>query len=134
MTKDPVRAYLAGRGCSAELTKGGLHGLASRWEHVVDEVEEGYALGLDDYLNDMDLRDILEGALGVASGADLGTMRARVDRADERLRALTRESKPLWGEDIAREHGHDPVHTWWYFRRPKRPGRVLSRDLSSNGL
>ncbi len=134
MSTNPVRAYLAERGCSEAIVRGGLRGLASRWEHVVEEVSEGYSLGLDDYRNDLDVRDILAGALAVAPGAERAPLRERLERADERFRALTEETGSLWGETVARERGLDPVHTWWYFRRPTKPGRTLARELSARKL
>jgi len=64
--KDPVSEFLKERGCPAHVIRGGLMGLIDSWETTVESVERGYSLGLDDYLNDMDGRQLIEVALGSA--------------------------------------------------------------------
>jgi hypothetical protein len=64
---DSVREFLSDRGCPDEVVTAGLDGLVSEWERAVVQVESGYPLGLDDYLNDLDGRQLLEDALEVAS-------------------------------------------------------------------
>jgi hypothetical protein len=126
---DVVRDYLEKRGCAQHLCKGGLEGLVARWEAFVDEVAAGYALGLDDYLNDLDLRDILEGALGAAGGSGAKAARRRTAATDERFRGATAECAPLWnggGEGAAPK-------AWWYGRRPLHPGDELAEDLRREG-
>ena len=51
---DPVRDYLQKKGCADHVINGGLAGLVETWEGIVESVAEGYSLGLDDYLNDLD--------------------------------------------------------------------------------
>ena len=63
--KDPVGEFLRNRGCPEHVVRGGLRGLVESWEEVVRSVEEGYSLGLDDYLNDMDGRQLIEEVLHV---------------------------------------------------------------------
>ena len=69
---DVVRRLLIDRACPEDVVEGGLPGLVDRYEAIVRSVEEGYAFGLDDYLNDMDLRDL------VAAGEVEITQRGRV--------------------------------------------------------
>jgi|WetSurMetagenome_2_1015567.scaffolds.fasta_scaffold107049_3 hypothetical protein len=127
---DAVRDYLEKRGCAPHLCDGGLEGLVARWEEFVEEVVGGYSLGLDDYLNDLDLRDILEGALGAAGPSEAKAARRRTRAADERFRGTTAECAPLWGETRERA---DAV-PWWYRRRPLNPGEELREDLHRAGL
>ena len=132
---DPVTEYLAERGVASRLVEGGLSGLADRWEAIADALEDGYDLTLDDWLNDMDLRDILAGALAVAPDAARTAVSAQVAEADRRFLAGTLPSgAPLWGEEIAAEEGHDPATQPWFFRRPKRPGPELAAELDDAGL
>ncbi len=131
---DALRAYLDERGLEGDLLENGLAGLVERWEAIVSEVERGYELTIDDYLNDVDLRDILAGAWELASDDEAQPLRARRDLADNRYRSVTQECPPLWGEAVTEEMGFTPEKEWWYFRRPRRPGQMLADDLAMDGL
>ncbi len=74
---DPVGEFLRKRGCPEHIVRGGLQGLLEGWEEVVRSVGEGYSLGLDDYLNDMDGRQLLEEALAVAPAQEKRSILAR---------------------------------------------------------
>jgi hypothetical protein len=119
--KDPVREFLEGKGCPPEVVKKGIAGLVAGWERVAAEVGKGYSLTLDDYLNDLDGRQILDEALAVAGqGAD-GKIRERVRRADRKMRSLVEPAgKCLWGAEVADSEGWNPEKNWWYFTRPKK--------------
>lgn len=122
---DAVRDYLEKRGCAAHLREGGLAGLVDRWEAIVEQVRSGYPLGLEDYLNDLDLRDILQGAMSVAGGAGAHRLRQRTAAADSRFMEATVECPPLPG--AAQRHAGDSA--WWARRRPRHPGEDLAADL-----
>jgi len=136
MTQQPdrVRQYLRRRGCAASVVKGGLEGLLSHWESLVDAVGEGYDLTFPDYLNDMDLRDLLAGALEVASLDERKAAEKRLEKLDQTFRDLTIECGPIHGEDVAKENGHDPADQWWFFRRPKSPAPDFEEELREAGL
>ena len=131
---DRVRQYLRRRGCSQTVVKHGLQGLISNWESCVSAVEEGYDLTLRDYRHDMDLRDILQGALDAAAEEEQVAGRKKVARLDQRFRELTVECGPIHGEAAAREDGHDPESQWWFFRRPKRPSPDFEEELREADL
>lgn len=101
---------------------------------MVAAVEEGYNLTFDDYLNDMDLRDTLAGALEVAGPDDRAAADKRLAKLDEQFLGLTIECAPVWGEKNARENGHDPTEQWWFFRRPKNPAPDFEEELREAGL
>ena len=61
-----VADFLRARGCSAQVVDGGLAGLLARWAATVEELAAGYRWTFDDYLNDVDGRQILEEALAHA--------------------------------------------------------------------
>jgi hypothetical protein len=127
---DPVRTFLAGRGCPPHVVEGGLEGLLAHWESVVDEVDAVYALGLDDYLDDMDARQLLAEALAVAPPDSRQAIALRLREVDERMqRLVVLAERCLWGDDPAREHGWTPGENWWYFTRPASPGPELQKDL-----
>jgi hypothetical protein len=119
--KDPVKDFLEEKGCSQNVVEGGIPGLIKSWEQVVEEVSKGYALTLDDYLNDLDGRQILEEALAVAPEAEKKKIRERIAGADRRMQALVEPAaKCLWGSEVAEAEGWTPEKNWWYFSRPKK--------------
>jgi len=119
--KDLVRDFLEKKGCTEHVLEGGLPGLVKNWEQVVGEVKKGYALTLDDYLNDLDGRQILEEALKVAPEAEKKKIRERVAGADKKMKALVEPAgKCLWGNEVAEAEGWNPEQNWWYFSRPKK--------------
>ena len=65
-----VHEFLLSRGCPDDVVQMGLEGLLGEWERAVAQVESGYPLGLDDYLNDLDGRQLLEESLEVAPDLD----------------------------------------------------------------
>ncbi|MFN8581711.1 MAG: hypothetical protein U0163_12135 [Gemmatimonadaceae bacterium] len=129
-----VRHYLEARGCADFVVAGGLQGLLDRWDAVASSVEHGYPGLLDEYLNDMDLRDILEDALDVAAIDDYDAVRKRVSASDARIRAATVACGPVWGREVAEAEAMDPAIQWWYFVRPKRLSDDLRAELEAEGL
>jgi len=130
---DPVRHFLRERGAAAHVIQGGLEGLLRGWEQTVQTVGDGYPLDtLDDYLNDLDGRQILAEALPVAPREDAERMRARLAAADARFRSLAQPTaRCLWGERAAATHGWTPDGSWWYWSRPRRAGAELSREIDA---
>jgi len=129
-TEAAVRAFLERRGGDGRLVSNGLDALLSSWEGVAEALEKGYPLDtLDDYLNDMDLRQILQEALqSVPAARPLAA--TRLDRADAKVRALLVPHREcLWGERLERSRGWTAAREWWYFMRPARPGPGLTGDL-----
>jgi hypothetical protein len=125
---DPVREFLKRRGSAEHVVRGGLLGLVENWERVVESVKRGYNLGLDDYLNDMDGRQLLDETLSLAK-ADQAYIE-RVRRADESMRRLVKLiGRSLWGEKNAKEHGWSAEKNWWYFAVPINAGPALTDDL-----
>lgn len=128
--KDRVREFLESQGCADHVLAGGLEGLLAAWERTVDEVARGYPLTLDDYLNDLDVRDLLAGAVARAPDEAAAAARERLDRADARLRArLVPAGRCLWGNGVAEDEGWTPATHWWYYMRPAHPGPDLAADL-----
>lgn len=132
MREDPVREFLESRGCPEHVVEGGLDGLLEQWENAVDDVAEIYPLGLDDYLDDMDGRELIEGALDVAAPDVRRGSLKRLQKADERMKAmLVPAGRCLWGSDMAEQHDWTPQKNWWYFMQPADPGPELKEDLET---
>ena len=119
--KDPVRGFLEERGCPRHVVEGGVPGLVRRWEQVVEETAKGYALTLDDYLNDLDGRQILEDILEALPNSANDKIRERIRRADRKMRGLVDPAgKCLWGSEVAETEGWTAEKNWWYFCRPRK--------------
>lgn len=117
MTDTEVREFLKENGYPEHIWKGGRRGLAERWEKFVGEVERGYALTLDDYRNDLDVRAII-GALGLQED---------VAEADRRLRRLLVFSEnSIWD-------GDNP-DAFWLYGYPRNAAGDLLADLKSEGI
>ena len=128
--KDPIRAYLRKKGCPEHIVKCGLEGLVETWDTVVTEVSHGYDLTLDDYLNDMDGRQLIEEVVPRASTPAHKALIKRLGRLDGVMRTLIEPSeKPLWDDNAVKENGWTAEKNWWYFNRPKRPGPDLRDEL-----
>jgi hypothetical protein len=133
-TNDAVHTYLISRGCAPHVVRRGLSGLLEQWNGIVAAVERGTDESLDEWLNDMDLRDILAGALAAADSRERRSASIRLDDADERFSAVTVLCPCVWGDAIAETNSWRPEWQWWYFRRPAVPGPTLRDDLLVNGL
>lgn len=131
---DPVHTYLISRGCAPLLVRRGLAGLLDQWTAIVTAAERERDQSLDEWLNDMDLRDILAGALAAAAPRERWTAALRLDDADQRFHSLTVPCPCLWGDAIAHTNSWRPEWQWWYFRRPTHPGPQLKEDLLVNGF
>jgi len=133
--EESVRDLLRRRGAPDWVVSGGLAGLVESWEKTVAEIEGGYKLGVDDYLNDLDGRQLLEDAWGAANDAQRSRLKSRLKAADDRARAaLIATERCLWGADVARYHGWNAAAQWWYFMRPRSAGEDLERELKDMGF
>lgn len=127
---ETVREFLRRRGCPDEVVERGLLGLVEQWARAAEQVAAGYRLGLDDYLNDMDGRQLVEEALEFASEIETLQVRAKLAAADQRMRAaVVPWPRCLWGDGIARYHDWNPERNWWYFSAPRAPGPDLEAEL-----
>ena len=131
---DALHRYLAARGLPAEAVRRGLRGLVSAWENVARGAAR-YDLTLDDWRNDLDLRDIIAGAVAVAPERDRHATHDALNRADALFRKGTVDTgRPLWGmSDQPADHAEGSL-AWWYRRRPARPGETMRADLDAEGF
>lgn len=127
---DPVREYLKTRGAAEHVVSGGLEGLVQRWSRFVESVGEGYRLGADDFLNDLDTRQLIEDALAVASPAQMKAVASDLAHADGLLRKIAHPvEKCLWGYETAKTSGWTAKRNWWYFVIPAKGDPDLLEDL-----
>ena len=105
--------------------------LVARWEEIARDAAT-FDLTLDDWLNDLDLRDMIDRQID-SLAVDESILRSRLESADRAFREATREAKrSLWGLHAGAKH--DATRQWWYFRYPSRPGRSMRHDLETAGI
>jgi hypothetical protein len=118
-SNDSAREFLKLRGCGDHIVEGGLEGLVENWENIVQSVAGGYSLGLDDYLNDMDVRQLIEEAMDAANKSQRSLAAGRIETADKLiLSSVEPAGGCLWGDEVAEEEGWTAQKNWWYFSRP----------------
>ena len=128
---DAIRRYLERRGSPGFVVTAGLAGLVRRWEGTSRSVRRGYPLGLDDYMNDLDGRQLIAEVFPLAKPAVRKKLRPRVVEADALFkRHSTRTRVCLWGAREANRRGWTSRKNWWYYRLPTAPGEILRADLS----
>lgn len=131
---DAVQRVLADRGCPDDVVRGGLAALVAKWEAFVQSVEGGYPFGLDDLLNDMDIRDAIAAAIAVAPVEQAARVEARLATLDARLQRNSVATGCLWGEEIEEDDALDPGREWWYYLRPRWLNEDLAAELAAWGL
>lgn len=117
--RDGVRDLLRARGAPEHVVEGGIERLVARWERTSREIEAGYDLEIEDYLNDVDGRQLIAELLAGAELEERDELEARVAIADARARErLVPAGGCLWGDELAASRGLDPAREWWYFELP----------------
>jgi hypothetical protein len=117
---DSVRDYLKVRRCADYVVRDGLEGLVRGWEQVAASVAAGQEQFQDDYLNEMDGRQLLAEVLAIATPAERGDAEARIASADQLIRShLLPTQACILGDENAAKYGYDRARDWWYFHRPR---------------
>lgn len=114
MIDQEVNRKLRERGVASYLLDAGREGLVSRWRTFVIEIEDGYRLGLDDYCNDLDIRQIIE---GVGLGDD-----PEVKELDRRFAAqMQHTERTVWVSEYP--------NAFWIRGYPLRLSPSMAEDL-----
>jgi hypothetical protein len=96
-----------------------LEPMVKGWERTVRDIVERTPQYYNEYLNDMDGRELLQDALDAIPPDEQGALRARVAAADATvLPHLVPTAHCIWGDHVARAQGYTPERDWWYFHRP----------------
>ena len=88
------------------------------WQQIVDWVADGYQDNFYEYRNDLYIRELIQTMLDhpdLAGYPELAEFRQRVDKLDERFRALLRPGPTA------------PGLPWWEAGIPARAGAELAR-------
>jgi hypothetical protein len=117
MTDSDLQNYLRDNGYPEHIVREGRAGLISRWREFVEQVEKGYAFGLEDYRNDLDIRAIIE--------------LAQID--DDEINALDARFQALLIATNVRVWESAPDAPW-DFGYPRNAGDELLDSLREEGL
>ncbi len=96
--------------------------LLDRWSALIEAVEDGYRWTLDEYLNELAPRDLLEALFAdssVGNSAEVEQLKGRVYEIDGRLRSLLRN-------DVSIGQVEDP---WWRRGVLRFAGQDYAKDL-----
>jgi len=130
MSRDEVSRFLRARGCPDDVVAGGIEGLVENWERTAEQVRAGYPLGLDDYLNDVDGRQLVEEVVAAVPTAASAALLERIESADIAMQdVVTPVDECLWGDALAEREGWTPGDNWWYFGLPREPGARMREEL-----
>jgi len=125
-----VLADAVARACAGIPRPSSFEGYLQSWSGVVCRVEQGYKLTIDDYTNDLYVRDIIESVLLGVPATLHKKVFPEVEVLDRRFIAATRGvSRPLLEPDPQT----DRLGYWW-FRIPKQLNERLERSLKTWGI
>jgi hypothetical protein len=130
MSRDEERRFLRTRRAPPHVVEGGLAGLIEAWERTAYDIEGEYPLGMEDYLNDMDGRQLIDDLIVAVPASFSPELRDRLAEADRGAReGLMPADECLWGSAVAVREGWTPERNWWYFNLPRTPGQQMSEEL-----
>ena len=110
-----------------------LRELIDQWSTFANELErKDYTFDLDNWRNDVDVRELILEALPMFSREEMGDHALKLDEADKAFMAGTRDFKRcIWGHGTARKEKWDTQKNWWYFRTPTLSNSQLEDELAT---
>ena len=106
--------------------------LIDQWAEFTADLARGYSFDLDNWLNDVDVRELILEALPMFSREEMGDHALKLDAADAAFRAGTRDFKRcIWGHGTQRKEKWTPQKNWWYFRTPRSSNAQLEDELAT---
>lgn len=110
-----------------------LRDLIDQWANfATDLARKNYTFDLDNWLNDVDVRELILEALPMFSREDMGDHALKLDNADKTFMEATKPHKRcVWGSGTARKEKWTAEKNWWYFRTPLRSNAQLEDELAT---
>jgi hypothetical protein len=107
--------------------------LVDQWAAFTATLErQDYSFDLDNWLNDVDVRELILEALPMFSREEMGDHALKLDEADKLFMAGTRDFKRcVWGSGTAKKEKWTAPRNWWYFRTPRRTNAQLEDELAT---
>lgn len=105
--------------------------LIAQWAAFVAGLTQTYSFDLDNWLNDVDIRQLIREASPMFSAAELGDHATVLHEADQHFLLATADAgKCVWGRRAARREKWTATGNWWYFRAPLRSNPELDEELA----
>lgn len=102
----------------------------ARWAKIVEQLERGWRFDLDDWLNDMDLRQLIHDGWPLYGPDEKGEVEAAIRRADSHFLLHTVDAgKCLWGRKTAKRERWSAKANWWYFRTPRKASSAFIEEV-----
>jgi len=102
----------------------------ARWAKIVEALERGWRFDLDDWLNDMDLRQLIHDGWPLYGPDEKGEVEAAIKRADSHFLLHTVDAgKCLWGRKTAKREKWSARTNWWYFRKPRKAQAAFVEEV-----
>jgi hypothetical protein len=112
---------------------GELRDSIDQWAEFVAGLEgKDYTFDIDNWRNDVDVRQLIEEALPMFSREEMGDHALKLDTADKAFAANTSVFKKcVWGHGTQKKENWNPQANWWYFRTPTRSNEQLEDELAN---
>lgn len=110
-----------------------LRASIDQWAEFAAELErKDYTFDIDNWRNDVDIRQLVLEALPMFSREEMGDHALKLDQADTTFKAVTRDfRKCVWGHGTQKKESWTPQNNWWYFRTPIRSNGQLEDELAN---
>ncbi len=110
-----------------------LRELIDQWATFTADLDKtGYNFDLDNWLNDVDVRELIEEALPMFSLEEMGDHALKLNGADKLFSEATKDFKRcVWSSRTAKEEKWTAAKNWWYFRTPRRSNGQLEDELAT---
>ena len=112
---------------------GELRELIDQWAEFAGDLErKDYTFDLDNWRNDVDVRELILEAQPMFSREEIGDHALKLDEADKAFQANTRPFKRcVWGHGTQKKERWTAESNWWYFRTPRRSNAQLEDELAT---
>jgi len=105
--------------------------LIDQWAAFATDLARGYTFDLDNWLNDVDIRQLIREAAPMFGLHELAEYALKLEEADRAFRQATRAlDKCVWGKKAAKREKWTAAKNWWYFRSPLRSNAELEEELA----
>ena len=102
----------------------------ARWAKVVESLKTGWRFDLDDWLNDMDLRQIIHDGWPLYGPDEKAAVEEIIRQADSHFLLHTVDAgKCLWGRKTAKREKWSATRNWWYFRKPRKAETAFIEEV-----
>ena len=110
-----------------------LRDLIDQWAEFTGDLErKDYTFDLDNWRNDVDVRELILEALPMFSREEIGDHALKLDETDKAFIAGTRAFKRcVWGGGTQKKEKWTAEANWWYFRTPLRSNAQLEDELAT---